>query len=456
MQLKKPTFPVKGMSDYQLIFFDIDDPNFIPLSKKENKNSENTENSVKSYDFQSCLEIENFKEFERQYIQNRDNEYFVNSKNVIGWVDPYCPECYSHKVIKWNYTVRNWISDDFQGQVKIQRYKCKECGKLFQTEFKGQFEKACNFSEELKDKAIETKELNWSSYEDISSYFKIFNGVNISSETVRKSILVIEGNEIEYDIPELSGYYGYDCQWIKINKKWKYRHVLFDLVQEIPIAELYTDEDTNKIVYEFINKNIEQKDRIGITTDLKIGYDKVMTKLKFERHQYCIFHFKISISKLIREHLQNLRQEQTQIIKKTYKNPSKKFIEDEIEKVIKNEKKEIKYALEILYYLFKEESYSKALSYIELIRANLINFPTFLKDHLNNNFMPIYKKFICYLEKPHKGKLDRTNNQTEGFFRTTMPKGQKRKYRSLKGIINQNYHKGNGWIKNKRKKQNIS
>ena len=44
-------------------------------------------------------------------------------------------------------------------------------------------------------------------------------------------------------------------------------------------------------------------------------------------------------------------------------------------------------------------------------------------------------------EFPHKGKLDRTNNQTEGYFRITMPKGQKRKYGCLEGIINQNYHK---------------
>ena len=94
--------------------------------------------------------------------------------------------------------------------------------------------------------------------------------------------------------------------------------------------------------------------------------------------------------------------------------------------------------------------------YIELIRANLIIFPEFLKDHLEKNFMPIYKNFIYYLEFPHMGKLDRTNNQIEGFFRTTMPKGQKRKYRSFEGIINQNYHKGNGWIKNKRKNKKVT
>lgn len=57
------------------------------------------------------------------------------------------------------------------------------------------------------------------------------------------------------------------------------------------------------------------------------------------------------------------------------------------------------------------------------------------------------------LGKPYKGKLDDTNNKTEGYFRATMPKGQKRKYRTLKGLINQIYHQGNGLIKNQREKK---
>lgn len=454
MRMKKLTFPIKDISEHQLIFFDLDDPGFIPFRKEEKEKSGNE--CVESADFQSVLEFENFIDSRERIIPYIGRKYFVNEKGIIEYLNPFCSNCHSHNIVKWNYSTRNLISEDFQGEVKVQRYRCKTCGKMFQTEFQGQFEKYCNFSEKLKQKAIETKELNWSSFKDISLYFKIFNGIQISPETLRKSTLVINGNEIHYDVPKVSGYFGYDCQWVKINKKWKYRHVLFDLVQEIPIAELYTDEDNNKIVYDFIDKNTKQRDRIGIVTDLKHGYDKIMRNLKFKRHQYCIFHFKLSINKLIREHLRNLRIEQAQIIKNTIKNPSQKFIEDETEKIVKEEKKEIRYALEILYYLFKEKTYSKALSYIKLIKANLIIFPEFLKKHLENNFIPIYKNFICHLEFPHKGKLDRTNNQTEGYFRTTMPKGQKRKYRSLEGIINQNYHKGNGWIKNKRKKKKVT
>ena len=97
-----------------------------------------------------------------------------------------------------------------------------------------------------------------------------------------------------------------------------------------------------------------------------------------------------------------MRIEQTQILKKTFKNPSQKFIDDEVEKIVKEEKREIRYALEILHYLFKERTYSKELSYIELIKTYLVIFPEFLKEHLENNFIPLYKSFLYYLEFHHK------------------------------------------------------
>ena len=63
-----------------------------------------------------------------------------------------------------------------------------------------------------------------------------------------------------------------------------------------------------------------------------------MRDLNFKRHQYCIFHFKLGINKLIRDYLRNLRMEQTQIMEKRYKNHSKKFIEDELKRLLKKKK----------------------------------------------------------------------------------------------------------------------
>lgn len=101
--------------------------------------------------------------------------------------------------------------------------------------------------------------------------------------------------------------------------------MLFDIVQEIPIAELYTDKDTNDNVYKFINKNTKPHERIGIITDLKPGYDKVMAKLKFQRHQYCIFHLKLNINQKIQTELSKLKRNYITKIKKEYNNPSKKI-----------------------------------------------------------------------------------------------------------------------------------
>ena len=41
---------------------------------------------------------------------------------------------------------------------------------------------------------------------------------------------------------KFSGYAAYDVQWIRIERKWYYRHILFDLINRMPIAELITEK----------------------------------------------------------------------------------------------------------------------------------------------------------------------------------------------------------------------
>ena len=64
------------------------------------------------------------------------------------------------------------------------------------------------------------------------------------------------------------------------------------------------------------------------------------------------------------------------------------------------------------------------------------------------NLPKSFFKFIHYEEKPPLNKLDRTKNKTREYFRETKSKGQKRKFRTLKWIINQIYYKWSDWIKN--------
>ena len=50
---------------------------------------------------------------------------------------------------------------------------------------------------------------------------------------------------------------------------WYYRYVLFDLINEIPIAELLSDNENDETVEKFIDKKYPTHKRTAIITDLK-------------------------------------------------------------------------------------------------------------------------------------------------------------------------------------------
>lgn len=54
--------------------------------------------------------------------------------------------------------------------------------------------------------------------------------------TIRQSLLIHEGLYYLNEDLKISGYVAYNVQWIRINIKWHYQHVLFDLVHKMPIA----------------------------------------------------------------------------------------------------------------------------------------------------------------------------------------------------------------------------
>ena len=447
LEKSNKAFSIHNVSEVQQKLCGFDDFNHGNRKNRKRKNPRKTNN------VQSKFDVGDYKDPKIKISEKYSNKYYIDENGVLGSINPRCPHCKSININQWGIYSKKVISEEYCGNIPIQRYYCKKCHKTFITDLNEHFDLYSNISNSLKEKACEIKELNWSSLRDIAQYYKIFYNIEISHETIRKALIVIEGNEIDYNIGNLSGYYGYDAQWLKINKKWKFRHSIYDLVQKMPVAEVFAEEESNDDVYDFINKYIDPKDRIAIVTDTKAGYDTVMNKLKFQRHQYCTFHFKKNLNKLVRTEIQERNQEITQKLKKTNKNMSKKYIENMVEKELKPFKDEVRYALQLIYYIFKEESFEKAESYIQLIKANMINFPYFIRKYIEENFLPYYKSYIGYLEKPYKGKLDDTNNKMEGYFRSTMPKGQKRKYRTLNGVINQIYHQGNGLIKNQREKK---
>ena len=420
MKLEKPISPVSNLSDVQYKFCVPDE-----YEKQEKKNEKRRKLTV-------------------------DKKVYMIDEVTYAYENPFCQKCYSRNV--WAHSFNSKTLFDSNGkeyEIFVQRYYCKSCGKLTQTEIEG-YDPYCNFSNETKEKSVKNMELDSVSLRNTSKTHKNFNNVNISHETVRKSCTILNETYFACDIEELSGYYGYDEQWVKINgEKWKYRYTIFDLIHDMPLAEAIYDDIKTETMKEFIEKTIPHHKRTLIVTDLRDEYDSLMPDLGFEQ-QYCSFHLTKNINKKIREHLNEIKSKVEKEVKKNSPELNKEQIKEIVEKKIKPMKEEINLFKGIFLDLFKRKSYEDAVRYVERLKHILDEFPEFLANYLNRVFFPKYKKFLTYLKEPHKGKIDSTNNKTENYIGNIMPKADKNKYRTKLGFINQIYHRTMNWIKNQK------
>jgi len=209
----------------------------------------------------------------------------------------------------------------------------------------------------------------------------------MSYETIRWSLLIHDGLYYLNEDLKLSGYVAYDVQWIRINKKWHYRHVLFDIVNKILIVELLAKKEDSKTTKNFIKNSIQPKDCIAILIDLKSSYDKIMRELGFV-HQYCTFYLLLNIYDTISPELTKMRKEFEQDLKNMELKLSDNEIKEKSKQFINNYKSEINEYLTLIYHLFKQQTYDKAIQYVNLLKIESINFSKLLKEYMDEKFFP--------------------------------------------------------------------
>ena len=377
-----------------------------------------------------------------------NEKYFVNDDGIIEERYPYCNHCNSHYFIKKGY---NWkticLEIGIFIRVKIKRYQCKRCRLNYQTEFPDLYEKYCTFSIKFKEIVRKNVKYNYMSLRHVKKLIKLSMGVDISHESIRKFLKTKDSLYYRDDNFKPSGYYGFDSQWVKINKKWNYRLVLFDLLNNRPLAEAIEEKENYNTIKNFINKSVSPKDRIAIVTDKGPEYEKIMDELKFD-HQLCTFH--------LEKHLQGLVNKESNKIAKKYraklKKENPKFSKTKLNKMRDKKKKEFREEMGEfieLFMAFKEQqTWKKAQNYIEMLKREIINFPEFLQKYIMKNFMPIYKKYIKFLKKEYKSKLDSTDNKLENYFGNTLNKHIKKIFRTKEGLFNFIFQRKNGWNEN--------
>ncbi|KZX14396.1 hypothetical protein MBORA_00090 [Methanobrevibacter oralis] len=63
----------------------------------------------------------------------------------------------------------------------------------------------------MKNKAIELRKRGWDSLRNLSWIFNVFNSIDMSYETIRKSLLTFDGLYYVNTDMKFSGYAAYDC-----------------------------------------------------------------------------------------------------------------------------------------------------------------------------------------------------------------------------------------------------
>jgi hypothetical protein len=325
------------------------------------------------------------------------NKWFKKDIFHVEMFQPFCPDCFSKFVIKNGIKERTLYFYD-KGVVKteIQSYKCKKCGKKFNTDISEFVEENSNFTHDFKTKCLELVGLFFGSVRNVAYKVKKDTGVNISQQTIENWILEYKTQNKNFK-NLYSGYYIFDVEWVKIKGVWNYRFTLFDSKTDIIVADEIYSKENSKNIREFLEQNTRNKNKIAITSDLDDKYKPIIEQLGF-KHQWCYFHtlknFKKTINKYIQEN---------------------KLNKDEITK-IRKEKLE-------LFSLFESESFKNARNKFNEILNKINNYSKVIQSIIHNSLMPYFKTFFAFLEDEN---IERTSNKIENCFQKTFPKSVKR------------------------------
>ena len=160
-----------------------------------------------------------------------------------------------------------------------------------------------------------------------------------------------------------------------------------------------------------------------------------MEELKFD-HQLCTFHLEKHLRELVNKESNKIARKYRTQLKKDNPTYSKKKLDDMRNDKKKEFKDQIDKFIEKFMKFSEQKTWQKAREYIEKLKNELIEFPDFLSEYIWKNFMSIYKKYIKFLKKEYKDKLDSTDNKLENYFGNTLSKHIKKIFRTKQGLFN--------------------
>ena len=399
--------------------------------------------------------------------------------------DPICPDCdcklHRHKRV--DFLLNNTVN------MKKMTYRCSnsECGHVITPKWNLFIEAGCNYTKAVKEYALELGLICNISYEKMAEIIYWACGVKISRETlykfrkdnfegfvskIRKQLSeMYEEHKIEF-----SKVMDFDEQYVLVMGEWVYKLTALDPntghVFDFCIAT--HDEFNADFVYNFLKPLVDKFEIETIVTDGAKMYPAIMEKLGV-KHKLCNFHKMqnllkrmfgklLSFNRKIKKLEDEIEENKARINEIIELRQGKTGRATREEQAIVNEKndllranrqkrakiREINEKLDS--YIYTKERVSMVLKskamptadnrYNDLLE-NIERVPEELRPFVRN----IEKNKELLLMHTNSKDIPTTNNEIELYHLTTLNKHDKRKYKTIEGVLEETLLKTFRWEK---------
>lgn len=390
--------------------------------------------------------------------------------------DLTCPVCGS-KLYKHDKRV---FKPNMVNNVRKRTYICsnEDCGEFVQPDLSQYMLPESNYTKNVRLWGIKLDSIGDLSYDKKSELYTAFTGCTLPKSTCYEH-QDIESNEYinEKNRKQLlemgkkgiqpSGNYHFDEQYPKQNGEQMVRLDILDAETNYSYYTLLVpqEEFNQELIETYWHTVLDALPQHSITTDGYKAYNTIIDNFNLIHHR-CIFHIMQNtvndIVKLLNRYKRHNKSNERKIKENTEKLEKKREkygprkgriadsdvkrrklynqIQDIIEEIRKinedmeetNDKiEEIKEIIKKISDIFNSSSLSVAKSKLTRLRSKIDRFPKEIIKSINR----IYKNFEKLTNHINDDFIPNTNNKIELYFKTTLPKNLKRRYRTIKGLI---------------------
>ena len=403
--------------------------------------------------------------------------HFIGSDFEVLYqrTDLTCPLCGSDL----NKDKLDGIKPNKLNNVKRRFYKCSnpDCAEIIKTDLSEFIPENSNYTHQVHLWKSQLDTIGDLSIRKQSELFKAFTGGKLPKSTVfehynKESDEFIQ-EENKKQILEMgekgikaSGDFHHDEQYTMVSKDKIVRLDLLDAHTNYPYYTLLVpfEEFSQETLETYWHTVLDDLPKNSLTTDGYKAYDKIIDNFDITHHR-CVFHIMQNtvndIIKLLRKYLRSnksknkkLDKKQEQLDKKIEKyeprkgripdnDTKRRKLHDQIEKIIEemNEIKdeiketqdkidEIRDNIKKISNIFKSNKLSTAKSKLTRLRSKIDQLP----DEIVKSINRIYDNFDKLTNHLSDENIPSTNNKIELYFKTTLPKQLKKRYRTIRGL----------------------